>query len=187
MAAEPSSSSDVGADFASLTARVAAAEGEARTSPDALRQALSELLTEWPLCFGYWKRLADHELAHSGEARAREVYEQAVGLCTHSVELWSLYAAHAAKHWGVPEKVRALFERAVGLVGTDYCAAPLWDRCTPPLPVTLSSPAFHLVPSSEHSPPAGTSPSRPPPPTATRPTTRASPPCTCACSRCPHS
>ena len=66
--------------------------------------------------------------AHSGEARAREVYEEAVGVCTHSVELWALYAAHAVQHFETPEKVRGLFERAVALVGGDYLAAPLWDR-----------------------------------------------------------
>ena len=114
------------ADFAAWTGLVQKAE--AAGDPEALRKALSGLVAEWPLCYGYWKRYADHELAHSGEARAREIYEEAVGVCTHSVELWALYAMHAAQHFETPEKVRGLFERAVGLVGSDYCAAPLWDR-----------------------------------------------------------
>lgn len=116
-----------GSDFAAWVGLVAAAEPTAG-EPEPLRKALRGLVAEWPLCFGYWKRYADHELAHSGEARAREVYEEAVGVCTHSVELWALYAAHAVQHFETPDKVRGLFERAVALVGRDYLAAPLWDR-----------------------------------------------------------
>ena len=47
-------------DFAAWTALVI--ESEKSASPEALCKALEGLLAEWPLCYGYWARLADHEM-----------------------------------------------------------------------------------------------------------------------------
>jgi len=116
------------ADFAALLTRVTELE-ETATGAAPLRAALDALLAQFPLCFGYWKRLAELELAHDSEAAAVCVYERAAVPCAHSVDMWTLYCAHAVRHWaGRPDRVRTLFERAVPLVGSDYAADPFWDK-----------------------------------------------------------
>jgi pre-mRNA-processing factor 39 len=115
-------------NFVTLISRVAEAE-ESATEADPLREALDVLLDEWPLCFGYWKRRAELEFAHASEAAAVAVYERAVVPCAYSVDMWALYCAHAVKHWArEPDRVRALFERAAVLVGSDFAAEALWDK-----------------------------------------------------------
>jgi len=64
-----------------------------------------------------------------GEPAAVAVYERAVVPCAYSVEMWTLYCAHAARHWAdEPERVRGLFERALQYVGSDYAADGIWDK-----------------------------------------------------------
>ena len=48
------------------------------------------------LCFGMWKRYADQEVRHKNISFANDVFENAVVLGHHCVELWSFYGAHAA-------------------------------------------------------------------------------------------
>ena len=115
-------------DFAAWTALVI--ESEKSASPEPLRKALEGFLAEWPLCYGYWARLADHEMRCHGEAASTAVFERALTAgCTQCVELWSLYASHAhATHSSEPELIRGLFERALAAVGSAYNSDALWDR-----------------------------------------------------------
>ena len=104
-------------------------EVEQQDSIDAIRRCFDSLLAEFPLSYGHWKRYADHEVRHGSVERATEVYERGVKAAAYCVELWSFYAAHAVTHWSAqPDKVRAVFERAVRQVGSDYLADKLWDR-----------------------------------------------------------
>jgi len=50
--------------------RLAEAEGNHQKSS----QVLSEFLGYFPLCYGYWKKYADNELAAGGDMRATEVF-----------------------------------------------------------------------------------------------------------------
>ena len=104
-------------------------EVELHDNLDTIRRCFDGLLAEFPLSYGHWKRYADHEVRHGNLERATEVYERGVKAAAYCVELWSFYAAHAVTHWSAhPEKVRAVFERAVDQVGSDYLADKLWDR-----------------------------------------------------------
>ena len=104
-------------------------EVEQQDNIEALRRCYDGLLAEFPLSYGHWKRYADHEVRHGSVERATAVYERAVEAAAYCVEIWNFYAAHAVAHWrGQPDKVRALFERAVAQVGSDYAADMLWDR-----------------------------------------------------------
>jgi pre-mRNA-processing factor 39 len=115
------------ASFVALVTRVVELE-ETSTATGPLREALQALLSRFPLCFGYWKRLAELELAHESETAAVAVYERAVVPLAFSVDMWSLYVGHAARHWlAQPERVRALCERGALLVGSDYGADSFWD------------------------------------------------------------
>lgn len=131
------------ADFASLVKAVhdadaaLAAAGDAAdlstTSPAVahLRAAYDALLDEFPLCYGYWKRYADFELATGKGAvqRADALYERALVLGRYCVDLWSFYGTHATTHWANrADDVRALFERGAAYVGSDYAADAFWDR-----------------------------------------------------------
>ena len=114
------------ADYAALVQEVHEAEGA--QLPDRIRTALDSLLDEYPLCFGYWKRLADFEVAQGSVDRANQVFERALVLGNYCVELWAFYGAHAVAHWQRPDEVRALFERGARFVGSDYSADAFWDR-----------------------------------------------------------
>ena len=104
-------------------------EVELHDNLDTIRRCFDGLLAEFPLSYGHWKRYADHEVRHGNLERATEVYERGVKAAAYCVELWSFYAAHAVTHWSAqPDKVRAVFERAVDQVGSDYLADKLWDR-----------------------------------------------------------
>ena len=74
-----------------------------------MRAAYTALLTAFPLCFGFVKRHAEQEIRHGDIELANNVYEDAVVLGSHCVELWSFYVAHAATHWKKPEDIRDLF------------------------------------------------------------------------------
>lgn len=116
------------ATFVSLVTRVVELE-ETATAAAPLREALQSLLSRFPLCFGYWKRLAELELAYESEPAAVAVYERAVVPLAFSVDMWSLYVGHAVRHWPAqPDRVRALFERAAPLIGSDYLADSFWDQ-----------------------------------------------------------
>jgi pre-mRNA-processing factor 39 len=69
-------------DFSSWETLVKLAEGVAggltRDSPDQdranLKTVYDHFLSKFPLCFGYWKKYADWELAFYGAPQAKEVH-----------------------------------------------------------------------------------------------------------------
>ena len=127
-------------NYASLVSALHESEGDVGRT----RASYDALLDSFPLCYGYWKRFADFEVAQvssveTGEhgiqsedndciLRANAVYERALVFGRYCVELWAYYGAHATKHWTQPEDVRSLFERGARLVGSDYGAECFWER-----------------------------------------------------------
>ncbi|KAL5990333.1 hypothetical protein ACLOJK_011231 [Asimina triloba] len=93
-----------------------------------IRKVYDAFLAEFPLCYGYWKKYADHEARLSMVDKVIEVYEQAVQAVTYSVDIWLHYCMFAMSAYGDPETVRRLFERGLAYVGTDYSSCPLWDK-----------------------------------------------------------
>ena len=113
-----------------------------------LCEAYEGLLQEFPLCYGYWHKLAELEKARGKDnsmAPAVAVYERGIA----AVKCWELYLRFcgcAAKQCGVPEQtgdfnapqdaleqsadekfVRDLFTRAAREVGSTYDSVKLWD------------------------------------------------------------
>ncbi|KAG8477807.1 hypothetical protein CXB51_027768 [Gossypium anomalum] len=88
----------------------------------------TEKVAEFPLCYGYWKKYADHEARIGSMDKVVEVYERAVQGVTYSVDIWVLYCSFAIETYGDPETIRRLFERGLAYVGTDYLSFPLWDK-----------------------------------------------------------
>ena len=71
-----------------------------------MREAYDAFLAEYPLCFGYWKKLAEAEARLGGGAeRVGEVYERGCSAAAYSVDMWAAYLAHAAASGGPQEEV----------------------------------------------------------------------------------
>jgi pre-mRNA-processing factor 39 len=96
---------------------------------DEIRKAYDSFLHEFPLCYVYWKKYADHEEKRGFIERAFAIYENGVthGI-PHSVELWTYYLAAIEKYNNDPEVVTSLYKRAISIVGKDYASHPVWDR-----------------------------------------------------------
>ncbi|KAK9160262.1 hypothetical protein Syun_006603 [Stephania yunnanensis] len=93
-----------------------------------IRKIYDAFLAEFPLCYGYWKKYADHEGRLSSVEKVVEVYERGVEGVTYSVDIWLHYCMFAISTYGDPDTVRRLFERGLAYVGTDYLSYPLWDK-----------------------------------------------------------
>ncbi|PKA53850.1 hypothetical protein AXF42_Ash011330 [Apostasia shenzhenica] len=115
-------------DFNSWTALIEETEKVAETNILKIRKVYDAFLEEFPLCFGYWKKYADHEARLDGANMVVEVYERAVLAVTYSVDIWLHYCVFAISTYEDPDIIRRLFERGLAYVGTDYLSYPLWDE-----------------------------------------------------------
>ncbi|XP_041006892.1 pre-mRNA-processing factor 39-like isoform X4 [Juglans microcarpa x Juglans regia] len=115
-------------DFNAWTSLIEETEKVAQENILKIRKAYDAFVAEFPLCYGYWKKYADHE-AHLGSVeKVVEVYERAVQGVTYSVDIWLHYCIFAISTYGDPETIRRLFERGLAYVGTDYLSFTLWDK-----------------------------------------------------------
>ncbi|XP_052489370.1 pre-mRNA-processing factor 39-1 isoform X2 [Gossypium raimondii] len=115
-------------DFNAWTALIEETEKVAEDNILKIRKVYDAFLAEFPLCYGYWKKYADHEARIGSMDKVVEVYERAVQGVTYSVDIWVLYCSFAIETYGDPETIRRLFERGLAYVGTDYLSFPLWDK-----------------------------------------------------------
>jgi len=145
-ASEPAAASAESAnpELARLQSRVAAApqdfdawvslvaEAEKTRDADLIRTSTRGLLEEFPLCFGYWQRLAKFE-ASLGDDEASErcyrVCEEGLEAIPHSHELWTFYAGEMMKNENKkPDEIRSVFVRASSAISTDSTASAFWDK-----------------------------------------------------------
>eukprot|EP01126_Amoeba_proteus_P038736 TRINITY_DN4051_c0_g1_i25.p1 TRINITY_DN4051_c0_g1~~TRINITY_DN4051_c0_g1_i25.p1 ORF type:complete len:648 (-),score=93.68 TRINITY_DN4051_c0_g1_i25:774-2717(-) len=114
-------------EFSSWTKLLSCADNE--KSIEEIRKAYDRFLSEYPLCYVYWKKFADHEISKGTEEMARMVYERGVtnGI-SHSVDLWTFYCGFVAEKSDNLDEIRSLFERGLALVGMDFASHPLWDQ-----------------------------------------------------------
>lgn len=68
-------------------------------------------LTEYPLCYGYWKKYADAEARHAAvtgdTSPVQAIYERGVAATPLSADLWAHYAAFSKAAPGAqPSDVR---------------------------------------------------------------------------------
>ncbi|XP_054777377.1 pre-mRNA-processing factor 39-2 isoform X3 [Prosopis cineraria] len=85
-------------------------------------------LSQFPLCYGYWRKYAVH-MNHLGTVdKVVEVFEQAVQSATFSVEVWVDYCSFCISAFEDPSDIRRLFKRAISFVGKDYLCHTLWDK-----------------------------------------------------------
>ncbi|GER29661.1 pre-mRNA-processing factor [Striga asiatica] len=115
-------------DFDAWTALIEETERTAEGNIFKIRKVYDTFLAEFPLCYGYWKKYADHEARLSSVDKVVEVYERAVQGVTYSVDMWLHYCVFSTSTYGDPETIRGIFERGLACVGTDYLCFPLWDK-----------------------------------------------------------
>ncbi|KAF8388287.1 hypothetical protein HHK36_026953 [Tetracentron sinense] len=115
-------------DFNSWTALIEETEKVAEDTILKIQKVYDAFLAEFPLCYGYWKKYADHEARLGSIDKVVEVYERAVQAVTYSVDIWLHYCVFAISTYGDPDTSRRLFERGLAYVGTDYLSYPLWDK-----------------------------------------------------------
>ncbi|KAG1361886.1 pre-mRNA-processing factor 39 [Cocos nucifera] len=115
-------------DFNSWTALIDETEKVAEHDIIKIRKVYDAFLAEFPLCYGYWKKYADHEGRLDGVNKVVEVYERAVLAVTYSVEIWLHYCTFAISTYEDLDTIRRLFERGLAYVGTDYGSHILWDE-----------------------------------------------------------
>ncbi|XP_050106981.1 pre-mRNA-processing factor 39-1-like isoform X2 [Malus sylvestris] len=115
-------------DFNAWTALIEETEKIAQDNILKIRKVYDAFLAEFPLCYGYWKKYADHEARLGSIDKVVEVYERAVQGVTYSVDIWLHYCIFAISTYGDPDTVRRLFERGLAYVGTDYLSFTLWDK-----------------------------------------------------------
>jgi pre-mRNA-processing factor 39 len=71
-----------------------------------IRKVYDAFLAEFPLCYGYWKKYADHEARSGSAEKIVEVYERAVQAVTYSVDIWMHYAIFAVPTYEDPETIQ---------------------------------------------------------------------------------
>ncbi|KAF2307137.1 hypothetical protein GH714_025041 [Hevea brasiliensis] len=115
-------------DFDAWTALIDETEKVAGDNILKIRKLYDAFLAEFPLCYGYWKKYADHEAQNGSMDKVVEVYERAVLGVTYSVDIWLHYCIFSINTYEDPDTIRRLFERGLAYVGTDYLSYPLWDK-----------------------------------------------------------
>ncbi|CAA6665292.1 unnamed protein product [Spirodela intermedia] len=93
----------------------------------AISRVYESFLSEYPLCYGYWEKYANHKARFSVD-QAVEVYEEAVKVATYSVNLWANYCSFGMQFYEDLDDVRRLYERGLTFVGKDYLCNNLWDQ-----------------------------------------------------------
>lgn len=96
---------DNAADFNAWTELIQ--ETEKSGSIVKIEKAYDVFLGEFPLCYGYWKKYADHETKLGSPEKTVDVYERAVKSVTYSVDIWMHYCAYAMEKFDSPENTRS--------------------------------------------------------------------------------
>ncbi|KAF8086701.1 hypothetical protein N665_0615s0048 [Sinapis alba] len=93
-------------EFNAWTALIEETERIAQDNIAKIRKVYDAFLAEFPLCYGYWKKYADHEARVGAMDKVVEVYERAVQGVTYSVDIWLHYCVFAINTYGDPVTIR---------------------------------------------------------------------------------
>jgi pre-mRNA-processing factor 39 len=100
-------------DFNAWTTLIEETEKVAEDNIEKIRKVYDTFLAEFPLCYGYWKKYADHEARLGNMDKVVEVYERAVQGVTYSVDIWLHYCIFAISTYGDPDTVRSIRATAI--------------------------------------------------------------------------
>ncbi|KAF9438675.1 hypothetical protein BGZ76_006048 [Entomortierella beljakovae] len=105
-------------------------------APDAPKANISNVriiynafLSQFPLCFGYWKKYSDLELLATGTEGAIEIFERGVKSIVNSVDLWVQYCSFVMEQKpGDRDAIERLLLRGADAVGMDFMPHLFWDK-----------------------------------------------------------
>ncbi|GAB2224798.1 hypothetical protein Drorol1_Dr00005575 [Drosera rotundifolia] len=94
---------------------------------DKLSFVYEAFLSEYPLCYGYWRKYAEHKAHLCTLEEVVEVFERSVESAAYSVDVWVGYCTFGISCFEDPLDVSRLFTRGLSFVGKDYLCHHLWD------------------------------------------------------------
>ncbi|KAF9935844.1 hypothetical protein BGZ67_002942 [Mortierella alpina] len=94
-----------------------------------VRTIYDAFLSQFPLCFGYWKKYSDLENLATGVEGAIKIFERGVKSISNSVDLWVQYCTFFMENKPAErDAIEQLFERGASAVGMDFMPHVFWDK-----------------------------------------------------------
>ncbi|GMM37407.1 Prp39 protein [Saccharomycopsis crataegensis] len=98
-----------------------------------IHSTFNELLTRFPLFFGYWKKFVSIEFQLNGLDASISILSRSLDSFPNSIELWIDYASILITNNNLNdeesvEKLRAVFRRGITKVGWQFLSHPFWDK-----------------------------------------------------------
>ncbi|KAF9914305.1 hypothetical protein BX616_008560 [Lobosporangium transversale] len=94
-----------------------------------IRTIYDAFLSQFPLCFGYWKKYSDLEFLSRGVEGAIEIFERGITSISNSVDLWVQYCSFVMEQKpDDTDAIERLFERGAEAVGMDFMPHVFWDK-----------------------------------------------------------
>lgn len=115
-------------DFEDWTKLISYVEQLYHDEVDKITWVYDSFLSEFPLCYGYWKKYAEHKARLCSVEKAVEIFERAVESVPYSVGVWVNYCSFSVSSFEDPLEICRLFERGLSFVGMDYQCHILWDK-----------------------------------------------------------
>ncbi|KAL8453592.1 hypothetical protein Emag_001811 [Eimeria magna] len=115
--------------YETLNALVSALSNAGPEKLEEYEAALERLLFEYPLLFGYWKKLARLQCEQKGDwTKCEEVFERALEFVGHNPLIWVAYFEWLRQFGALPPRlVRAKMDQAIKAAGAHWKAWPLWQ------------------------------------------------------------
>mmetsp|Transcript_23885 Transcript_23885/g.33406 ORF Transcript_23885/g.33406 Transcript_23885/m.33406 type:complete len:634 (+) Transcript_23885:163-2064(+) len=104
--------------------------GSTQDDYKALSECLRALLKEYPLCYGYWTKLADLEKRYGHANLQLQVCEEGVAAAEHCHEMWTYFCSidMDSENDDLIAETRRRFERAAKVIGTDFQSHQFWNK-----------------------------------------------------------
>uniref|UniRef100_A0A7N0U2W6 Pre-mRNA-processing factor 39 n=1 Tax=Kalanchoe fedtschenkoi TaxID=63787 RepID=A0A7N0U2W6_KALFE len=119
---------DKPSDFDSWTSLISHVEKLYADDEEKICSTYDSFLSDFPLCYGYWRKYAAHRIRLCTFDKILEVFERAVQAVAYSVDVWLDYCVFCMSLFPDPNDVRRQFKRGLLNVGRDYSCHKLWDK-----------------------------------------------------------
>ncbi|KAH9797609.1 tetratricopeptide repeat (TPR)-like superfamily protein [Citrus sinensis] len=100
-------------DFDEWTSLLSEIENSCPDDIEMIGLVYDSFLAEFPLCYGYWRKYADHKARLCSIDKVVEVFERAVQSATYSVDVWFHYCSLSMSTFEDPNDVRS-FKKLAG-------------------------------------------------------------------------
>lgn len=95
---------------------------------EAAREAYDAFLSNYPYCYGYWRKFADYEKKKGNKDKCEEVFERGLKAIPLSVDLWIHYLNYCNTEHGADEDfLRGEYEKALDACGMEFRSDRLWE------------------------------------------------------------